>query len=111
MSAARTMVDEAREEARRHVRRKRILYTVVVAWLALSLMWFLIDMLDDSSSMWFYWPMLGTGIVVAVTGIVLLGMGGLFGVDWERREVDKYLRRRGLRERPSHEDPERPGRA
>jgi hypothetical protein len=26
---------------------------------------------------------------------VLLGIGGLFGADWERREIDKYLRRRG----------------
>lgn len=25
----------------------------------------------------FYWPMLGTGAVVAVTAIVLLGVGGL----------------------------------
>ena len=88
-------LDEAREEARRYVRRKRILYTVVGIWLALSLMWFTIDLLDDSSSFWFYWPMLGTGIGVAVTAIVLLGMGGLFGGDWERREMDKYLRRRG----------------
>ena len=64
-------------------------------WLALSLMWFLIDLSDDSSSYWFYWPMLGTGIGVAITGIVLLGVGGLFGADWEQREVDKYLRRRG----------------
>jgi hypothetical protein len=26
---------------------------------------------------------------------VLLGIGGLFGADGERREMDKYLRRRG----------------
>jgi hypothetical protein len=51
-------------------------------------------MRDDSSSVWFYWPMLGTGVGVAITGIVLLGVGGLFGADWERREVDKYLRRK-----------------
>jgi two-component system LytT family sensor kinase len=44
---------------------------------------------------WFYWPMFGTGIGVAMTGIVLLGIGGVFGVEWERREVDKYLARRG----------------
>ena len=87
-------MNEAREEARRYVRRKRILYTVVGIWLALCLMWFTIDMLDDSSSFWFYWPMLGTGIGVAVTAIVLLGMGGLFGVEWERREMERYLRRR-----------------
>jgi hypothetical protein len=86
---------EALQEARRYVRRKRILYTVVGIWLALSLMWLTIDLLDDSSSFWFYWPMLGTGIGVAITAIVLLGIGGLFGVDWERRQVDKYLRRRG----------------
>jgi hypothetical protein len=86
---------EAREEARRHVRRKRIFYTVLGVWVSLSLMWFTIDLLDDSSSWWFYWPMLGTGIGVAITGVVLLGIGGLFGADWERREIDRYLRIRG----------------
>ena len=87
---------EAVEEARRYVRRKRIFYSVSGAWIALSLMWFTIDLLDDSSSFWFYWPMLGTGIAVAITGIVLLGLGGLFGADWERREVDRYLRRQRM---------------
>ena len=28
---------------------------------------------------------------MAITAIVLLGIGGLFGIDWERREIDKYL--------------------
>jgi 2TM domain len=89
------MSKESLEDARRHVRRKRIFYTVVAIWIALSLMWLTIDLLDDSSSFWFYWPMLGTGIGVAITGIVLLGIGELFGAEWERREIDKYLRRRG----------------
>ena len=92
--------NHALEEARRYVRRKRIFFTVFAIWIALSLMWFLIDMRDDSSSVWFYWPMLGTGIGVAITGIVLLGVGGLFGADWERREVDKYLRRKGNEQGP-----------
>jgi Na+/H+-translocating membrane pyrophosphatase len=83
------------EEARRYVRRKRIFFAVLAVWLALTLMWFLIDLSDDSSSWWFYWPMLGTGIAVAISGIVLVGMGGLFGADWERREIEKYLRSRG----------------
>jgi len=84
-----------RDEARRWVRRKRIFYTVVGIYLALSLMWFAIDLLDDSSGYWFYWPMLGTGLGVVVTGVVLGGLGGLFGTDWERREIDRYLRRSG----------------
>jgi hypothetical protein len=92
--------NHALEEARRYVRRKRIFYLVLGIWIALSLMWFVIDMRDDSSSIWFYWPMLGTGIAVAITGIVLLGVGGLFGADWEQREIDKYLRRSGSEQGP-----------
>jgi hypothetical protein len=87
--------NQALAQARRYVRRKRIFYTVLGIWIALSLMWFAIDMADDSSSVWFYWPMLGTGIAVAITGIVLLGIGGLMGGKWERREIDNYLRRKG----------------
>ena len=56
MSVDRPVVNGALEEARRHVRRKRIFYLVLGIWLALSLMWFLIDLADDSSSYWFYWP-------------------------------------------------------
>ena len=84
-----------RDEARRRVRRKRIFYTVVGIYLSLSLMWLAIDLLDDSSGYWFYWPMLGTGLGVVVTGVVLGGIGELFGSDWERRQIDKYVGQRG----------------
>jgi hypothetical protein len=90
---ARRSMDEAREEARRYVRRKRIFYLVLGIWVALSLMWFLIDILDDSRINWFFWPMMGTGIGVAITGLVLLGFGGLFGPEWEQRQVERYLQR------------------
>jgi 2TM domain len=88
-------VDEARKEALRWVRRKRIFYTLVGIWLALSLMWFLIDVASGDDSWWFFWPMLGMGTAVLITGLVLLGLGGMFGSEWERRQVDSYLRRRG----------------
>lgn len=80
-----------RDEARRWVRRKRIFYSIVGIYLALSLMWLAIDLMDDSSGFWFYWPMLGTGIGVAITGVVLGGVGGLFGSEWERRQIEKRL--------------------
>jgi 2TM domain len=89
--------NSARAEARRWVRRKRIFATIVTIYLLLSLMWFVIDMLDDSTGLWFYWPMLGAGLAVVVTGIGMFGLGGLFGADWERRQIDRYLERRGDR--------------
>lgn len=85
---------DLRAEAQRWVRRKRILYTILGIYGVLSLMWFAIDMADGTESLWFYWPMLGTGVVVAITAIVLLGVGGLFGANWEQRQVERYLQRR-----------------
>ncbi len=38
---------------------------------------------------------LGTGVAVAVTAVVLMGVGGLFGTDWERRQVERYLQQHG----------------
>jgi hypothetical protein len=86
--------EELRAEAQRWVRKRRILYTILGIYAVLSLMWFAIDMADGTENLWFYWPMLGTGVVVAIAAVVLLGVGGLFGVDWEQRQVERYLRQR-----------------
>lgn len=86
---------DVREEARRWVRRKRIMYTILAVYAALSLMWFTIDMADGTEDIWFYWPMFGTGIGVVAAAIGLLGVGGVLGVDWERRQVDRYVERHG----------------
>ena len=88
-------MDDAREQARRWVRRKRRFYTVLVVYFALCVLWFVIDMLTGTDDLWFYWPVLGAGVIVAVIGIAMFGVSGLFGGDWERRQVDRYLDRRG----------------
>jgi 2TM domain len=58
-------------------------------------MWFAIDMVEGGEGTWFCWPMLGIFIAVAIIGVVLLEVGGLIGVEWERREIAKYLHGRG----------------
>ncbi len=88
---------ELRADAHRWVRRQRILYTILGIYLVLSLMWFAIDMADGTENLWFYWPMLGTGVVVAIISVVLGGVGGLFGSDWEQRQVDRYVEQRRRR--------------
>jgi hypothetical protein len=100
-------MNEARDEARRWVRRKRRFYTILAVYLALSVLWFIIDMLTGTDDLWFYWPTLGAGLIVAVIAIAMFGLGGLFGGDWEQRQVDKYLERRGDRDNganpPAHQ--------
>jgi hypothetical protein len=38
-----------------------------------------VHMLTGTDDLWFYWPMLGTGLIVAITGIAMFGVSGLFG--------------------------------
>jgi 2TM domain len=86
-------MDPAREEARRWVRRKRTFYTAIVIYLALVVLWFLIDVLTGTDDWWFYWPTLGAGVIVAIIGISMFGVSGLFGEDWERRQTERYMDR------------------
>ena len=47
-------MDDRRAAARRFVQRKRRFYTIVVVYLALSLLWFAVDMLTGTDDLWFY---------------------------------------------------------
>jgi two-component system, LytTR family, sensor kinase len=81
------------DEARAWVRRKRTFYRILGVYLVLCVVWFVIDMLNGPGDLWFYWPMLGAGLIVGVIAAVMFGIDGVFGAAWERREVDKYVER------------------
>jgi 2TM domain len=91
-------MDARLEEARRWVRRKRTFYTILIVYISLVVLWFVIDLLTGTDDWWFYWPTLGAGVFVAIIGIAMFGVSGLFGGDWERRQTERYLER--------HRDPQ-----
>jgi hypothetical protein len=43
-----------------------------------------------------------------VIGITMFGVGGLVGGDWERRQVDRYLERRGPGENSGNAQADQP---
>ena len=86
----RGVMDPAQDEARRWVRRKRIFYTIIIVYAALVALWIVIDILTGTDDWWFYWPTLGAGVIVAIIGISMFGVHGLFGADWERRQMERY---------------------
>ena len=65
--------------------RERIFFAVLAIWVVLSAMWLVIDLRDDSSSWWFYWPMLGWGIGLVVHTLVTFG--GIFSDEWRERKA------------------------
>jgi hypothetical protein len=57
---------------------------------------FVINQLTSPNHLWFYWPMLGWGIAVAIQYSQLYGIPGIIDPvdeDWERREMEAELRK------------------
>lgn len=43
---------------------------------------------------WFIWPVIGWGVVLAVHAISVFGIGRFLGKDWEQRRIQQELDRR-----------------
>ncbi len=63
------------------------IYVLCIA--AMAAIW----LLTGAGYPWFLWPMLGWGVGVASHGLAVFEIFSLFGADWERRQVEKRLRR------------------
>jgi hypothetical protein len=50
---------------------------------------FAINMIATPDTLWFYWPLLGWGVGVAIHAFTLVAEGRLLGAEWERRKVEK----------------------
>ena len=89
------MDDEANryERARKRVREIRGFYSHLAIYLIVNAGLLAINLLTSPFSLWFYWPMLGWGIGVAVHGVSVFGLAGLLGPEWEEREIRKLMDR------------------
>ena len=63
-------------------------YVVLVAFLAL------VNLLTSPDYFWAIWPALGLGIAVIGHGLRTFDMVPFLNADWERRQVEHYLKRK-----------------
>jgi len=86
-------MSEAERSVVEHVRELRSFYGAAAGAALLVLFLLVINLLTSPGYIWAVWPALGLGIALAMRGIKLFGFGGNLGDDWERREIEKRLRR------------------
>lgn len=60
-------------------------------YLVVNLFLFAINMLTDSQSLWFYWPLLGWGAAVVIHGLMVFGPLADHGAAWEARKIREYM--------------------
>ena len=86
----------ARVKEKREYFQSLVSYVVVIGFLAF------INLFTSPSYLWFLWPAMGWGIGIFFQTLKVYG-GSAMGRDWEARELEKELARRGKRQRPRAE--------
>lgn len=82
-------------EARRRVNEKKKFYNHLTTYLVMSAFFFVLNAMTSFGHWWFYWPMMGWGIGVAMQYFKVFGFpgSGLGSSEWEKREMEKELGR------------------
>jgi hypothetical protein len=96
-SLANSPGESPEDEARKHVRELRDFYVHLSIYGAVMILLLIIDLLTGDG-FWFYWPLLGWGIGVAVHGASVLTEDVKFDKRWEDRKVRERLNRQDRQE-------------
>lgn len=90
---------ELLERARKRVEEIKGFYVHLGVYLIVNAALFTIDMITSPGTLWFYWPLMGWGIGVAIHAFALVTEGRLLGPEWEEMKVHEILQREEIRVR------------
>jgi two-component system LytT family sensor kinase len=76
---------ERYERARQQVKALKSFYAHVITYVGVMIVLFFVDYSDHGGTWWFYWPLIGWGIAVAMHAFET------FGKRWERRKIKKLM--------------------
>ena len=88
-----SQTDDRYDRALKRVKELKEFYIHVSVYLIVNAGLFGINMLSDSDSLWFYWPLLGWGIGVAIHGFSVYAERGIFGPKWEEHKTQQLMAR------------------
>jgi hypothetical protein len=81
------------QQAKKRVEEIKGFYTHLAIYAIVSIGLLLIDLVAGKSSWWFYWPLLGWGIAVAIHAVVVFVVEGTRGQAWEERKIHELMER------------------
>ncbi|MGE7636009.1 2TM domain-containing protein [Bacillus paramycoides] len=84
--------DEIYLRAKKRVENLKAFYIHLTVYILVNLMLFLINMISDSSKLWFLYPLGGWGIGIVIHGLTTLPLG-IFGKKWEEQKIKEYMKK------------------
>ena len=83
------------QSAKKRVEALRGFYVHLTVYVLINLLLCAINLLTSPDSLWFYWPLLGWGIAVALHALRVFSPGGRFGAEWEERKINELMEQGG----------------
>lgn len=81
-------------EAMEYVRDIKGFYTNLATYVVIMSGLFILNLLTNPGYFWVVWPALGWGVGIAMHGLVVFEVVNLFGADWEKKQIEKRMRRK-----------------
>ncbi|MCF6305745.1 MAG: helix-turn-helix domain-containing protein [Rhodobacteraceae bacterium] len=81
-------------DALSYVREVKGFYAHLITFVAVMLALLVINLLTSPEYFWVVWPALGWGIGLVVHGIGVFEIFSLFGPEWEKKQMEKRLRKK-----------------
>ncbi len=78
------------EQARKRVEAVKGFYIHALVFVLVNIGLFAINLLAGGS-WWFFWPLIGWGIGLAVHALNVFGSGNMLGRDWEERKTREFM--------------------
>ncbi len=78
-------------EAKKRVKALKDFYGHVVVYVVVNSGLFLINLITSPDVWWFYWPVIGWGIGLAIHGITVYTDQTVFGKEWEEKKIKEIM--------------------
>ncbi|HEY4618409.1 MAG TPA: 2TM domain-containing protein [Flavobacterium sp.] len=79
------------DRAKKRVEEIKGFYENLTAYIVVNMGLLVINLLTSPDHLWFYWPMIGWGIGVAIHGMKVYNYLPFLGKDWEERKMKEFM--------------------
>ena len=83
--------EERYNKAKKRVEEIKGFYGNLTAYIVVNIGLLAINLLTSPDHLWFYWPMIGWGIGVAIHGMKVYNYMPFLGKDWEERKIREFM--------------------
>lgn len=87
----RNQEEERYYKAKKKVNEIKSFYGNLTAYIVVNTGLLVINLLTSPDDLWFYWPMIGWGIGLAIHGMKAFNYMPFLGQDWEERKIKEFM--------------------